>query len=82
MDEKTLFAILDRLENVFGVDVSEARQLTGEALKNWVDLADETLFQSLLVDLQKPDNGLRGMGQRLMVTLPRATGPPMCSERP
>jgi TfoX/Sxy family transcriptional regulator of competence genes len=56
MDEKTLFAILDRLENVFGVDVSEARQLTGEALKNWVDQAEEALFQSLLVDLQKPEN--------------------------
>ena len=56
MDEKTLFAVVDRLENVFSVDVSEARKLTGTALQQWVDQAEEALFQSLMADLQKPEN--------------------------
>ena len=50
MNDQTLFAVVDRLESVFGVDVSEARKLTGQALQKWVDEADELLFQSLLAE--------------------------------
>ncbi len=56
MNDQTLFAVVDRLETVFSVDVSEARKLTGTALQQWVDQAEEALFQSLMADLQKPEN--------------------------
>ena len=56
MNDQTLFAVVDRLETVFSVDVSEARRLTGTALQQWVDQAEEALFQSLMADLLDPEN--------------------------
>jgi hypothetical protein len=49
MDDKdylnnSLLITLKTLESDFGVDVSEARELRGDALKAWVEAAEDAVF--------------------------------------
>jgi hypothetical protein len=48
---------LARLSDVFGVDVSEAYRLAGEALEAWIFKAEDDLFDRLHAELrsQKTD---------------------------
>lgn len=46
-----LIEALERLHREFGVDIEPARQLSGEALANWLNDAERLL----LANLMKPD---------------------------
>lgn len=49
---------LARLADVFGVDVSEALQLSGEALEAWIFRAEDELFERLHVELRAQKTNL------------------------
>ena len=52
MTDARLLVVLDRLETEFGLDVSEARLLTGDALAAWLDAAEIALFDRVFQEFQ------------------------------
>ena len=60
--------VLQRLQDDFGVDVSEAEGLEGQALDSWIEASENALFEQLHSELRAQRDS-RGMGQRPMSTI-------------
>lgn len=60
--------VLQRLQDDFGVDVSEAECLEGQDLDSWIAASETALFEQLHSELRAQRDS-RGMGQRPMSTI-------------